>query len=150
MQSHFVEGKPVTRLMHRDPEQMHLEILKATERTLREEVAREEAGVLPDWLRRLADDFRASRAFLTAVELDLFSAVGEGATSAEVAEQVGADPRATETLLNALTSLGLLVKQGDDASRTAPTPAATSGAACPTTRAPRSCTGSTCGTAGRR
>jgi (2Fe-2S) ferredoxin/ubiquinone/menaquinone biosynthesis C-methylase UbiE len=110
--SHFLQQKPVERLAHHDPERMRSAILTETARTRREEVARQEAGVLPDGLRRLADDFRASRAFLTAVELDVFSAIGDGGdTITAIAEHMGADARAAEMLLNALTSLGLLVKE---------------------------------------
>jgi SAM-dependent methyltransferase len=47
---------------------------------------------------------------LTALELDVFTAVGGGATAAQAAVGLGADPRATEMLLNALVSLRLLVK----------------------------------------
>jgi 3-hydroxy-5-methyl-1-naphthoate 3-O-methyltransferase len=111
VQSHFLEGKPVAYLAHQDPAKMRQDILKEMARTRREEVARQEAGVLPERLRRLADDFRASRAFLTAVELDLFSTIGDGSMLSPIAEQMGTDPRATERLLNALTSLGLLIKE---------------------------------------
>jgi (2Fe-2S) ferredoxin/SAM-dependent methyltransferase len=113
VQSHLIEGKPVARLAHQDRAQMREEITRETARTRTEEVARQDAGVLPDRLRRLADSFRASRAFLTAVELDLFSTLGEGARAAEVAERMGADPRSTETLLSGLTSLGLLRRDSD-------------------------------------
>jgi predicted O-methyltransferase YrrM len=54
--------------------------------------------------------FQESRVFLTALELDLFTAVGEGAAAPEVAARIGGDGRATEMLLNALTALGALVK----------------------------------------
>ena len=52
-----------------------------------------------------------SRALLTALELDVFTAVGSGATAAEVAQKISTHPRATEMLLNALVAMGLLVKQ---------------------------------------
>ncbi len=55
--------------------------------------------------------FQASRVLLTAVELDLFTAIGETArVSADVAGAVGATPRSTDRLLNALCALGFLVK----------------------------------------
>lgn len=108
VQSHLIEGKPVARLAHQDRAAMREEITRETARTRAEEVARQDAGVIPDRLRRLADNFRASRTFLTAVELDLFSALGDGATAVEVAERMGADPKSTETLLLALASLGLI------------------------------------------
>ena len=52
-----------------------------------------------------------SRALLTALELDVFSAVGSGATAAEVAQKISTHPRATEMLLNALAAMGMLAKQ---------------------------------------
>jgi len=44
--------------------------------------------------------FQESRSLLTDVELDLFSAVGQGATAAEAASRLQADERATEMLMN--------------------------------------------------
>lgn len=54
--------------------------------------------------------FQESRALLSAVELDLFTAVGGGDTAAGVAAKLGTDPRATEMLMNAVVSLGALKK----------------------------------------
>ena len=55
-----------------------------------------------------------SRIVISALELDAFTAVGEdGGTASEVAVRLGADPRATEMLLNALTALALLRKEAD-------------------------------------
>ena len=54
--------------------------------------------------------FQESRILLTALELDVFTVLGEGASAAEVAGRIGADPRATEMLLNALVALGALEK----------------------------------------
>jgi hypothetical protein len=67
--------------------------------------------VLPDEHNAMLRGFQTSRAVLTAVELDLFTAVGDGASAAEVAARLKTAPRATESLLNALTALGLLEKQ---------------------------------------
>ena len=54
--------------------------------------------------------FQESRVFLTALELDLFRALGEGSTAPAVAACVGANARAMEMLLNALVALGSLEK----------------------------------------
>jgi predicted O-methyltransferase YrrM len=62
-------------------------------------------------LNETARAFQESRAILTAIELNLFSAVGSGASVPEVAERLATDPRATEMLLNALVAIGLLEKQ---------------------------------------
>jgi predicted O-methyltransferase YrrM len=55
--------------------------------------------------------FQESRVLLTAIELDLFEALGEGAAAADAARALGTDVRATEMLLNALVSLGLVEKR---------------------------------------
>ncbi|MBN1448813.1 MAG: methyltransferase domain-containing protein [Bacteroidetes bacterium] len=66
-----------------------------------------------DELYAMANAFRQSRILLTAVELDVFSLLGEaGRSSAEIAEILGTDPRATDRLLNALCAIGLLEKEG--------------------------------------
>jgi uroporphyrinogen-III synthase/precorrin-6B methylase 2 len=62
--------------------------------------------------------FQGSRTLLTAIELNIFEAVAEGATAAAVAEKIGANPRATGMLLNALVSLGVLEKREDVFSNT--------------------------------
>jgi predicted O-methyltransferase YrrM len=48
---------------------------------------------------------------LTALELDVFTAIEAGCTAEEVAARSKTNPRATEMLLNALTSMGLLKKE---------------------------------------
>lgn len=73
-----------------------------------------DAGVsapLPEELQQTIRAFQESRAILTAVELDVFTAIGEGAGASAVAEKIGAEVRAIEMLLNALVALGLLTKQ---------------------------------------
>ena len=55
--------------------------------------------------------FQESRALLSALELNLFTAVGDGATAAEAAARAGTDARATGSLLNALVAIGALEKR---------------------------------------
>lgn len=62
-------------------------------------------------LRQMMGAFQESRILLSAVELDIFTAVGEGATAWDVAARLNTNPRATETLLNALVALGALTKE---------------------------------------
>ncbi len=57
--------------------------------------------------------FMESRAILTAVELDLFTAVCETSSASSVAHKIGTDPRATEMLMNVLVTQGLLKKAED-------------------------------------
>jgi predicted O-methyltransferase YrrM len=63
--------------------------------------------------------FQESRIILSAVELDVFTAAGQGSTAPQVAERIGADPRATAMLLNALVAIGLLTKSGESFGNTA-------------------------------
>ena len=65
-------------------------------------------------LLALSQGYRSARVLLTALEVDVFSAIGGDRLSAtEVAERIGTDPRATGILLNALVALGLLEKATD-------------------------------------
>ncbi len=61
-----------------------------------------------DDFNRAIRGYQESRILLSALELDLFSAVGGGAPAPTVAARCGADPGATEKLLNALVALGYL------------------------------------------
>ncbi len=110
VRSHFLEGRPVERLIQRDGGVLKTEIGGNRDRFLAALKARDAAGVLPDDVAQTLRGFMESRVLLTAVELDLFTAVGEGASSDEVSKRAGTDPRGTEMLLNALVSMGLLVK----------------------------------------
>jgi SAM-dependent methyltransferase len=66
----------------------------------------------PNDIMELANAFRASRVFLTAFELGLFSELGsESKTSEVVAASLNTNPRATDRLMNALTAIGILEKQ---------------------------------------
>jgi len=110
VRSHFQKGTPVERLVRTDPAALRAEIVQNREKMFAARRAREAAGVLPDDLNDRIRGFQESRVILTALELDLFGAVGDGAAAAEVAATLRTHPRATETLLNALASLLLLVK----------------------------------------
>ncbi|MDQ1266099.1 MAG: hypothetical protein QG635_1251 [Bacteroidota bacterium] len=64
-------------------------------------------------LLEIAHSFQQSRVFLTACELGIFTILGSGQkTSKEIAGELGADERATDRILNALTALDIIKKQG--------------------------------------
>jgi len=111
VRSHFQQDTPVERLTRTDPAALRAEILNNRGKMYAARRAREAAGVLPDDLNERIRGFQESRAVLTALELDLFTAVGDGASALEVGARLRTDPRATEMLLNALASLHLLLKQ---------------------------------------
>jgi predicted O-methyltransferase YrrM len=65
----------------------------------------------PDDFREVVYAFQRSRIILTAFELGVFTALGDDRrTSAEVAEIIRADARATDRLMNALVVCGLIEK----------------------------------------
>lgn len=109
--SHLRSGKVVSRLSWTDPQGMKAEASEHRERYRSMMKVRDEAGILPDELNSLIRSFMPSRAALTALELDVFSAIREGATAETVAHTIDADSRATEMLLNVLVGLGLLEKK---------------------------------------
>ena len=111
VESHFRRGMPVARLMNTAEAAVRGEIEGNRDRYLAAMRARDASGALPDDLLATIAAFRESRVMLTAIELDLFDAVGEGTTAPEVAARLGADPRAAEMLLNALVSMGMLAKR---------------------------------------
>jgi predicted O-methyltransferase YrrM len=65
--------------------------------------------------------FQESRVLLTALELDLFTAVGDGAPAETVAARLATDVRATASLLNALVAIGALTKRDGVFSNTSET-----------------------------
>jgi predicted O-methyltransferase YrrM len=68
---------------------------------------------LPDRWIQLMRSFMPSRCILTALELDLFTAIGNGSTAEQAASTAKTDARATGMLLNALVAIGLLTKEGE-------------------------------------
>jgi (2Fe-2S) ferredoxin/precorrin-6B methylase 2 len=109
--SHLRDGKPVSRLVWNDAENMKQQSSEHRARYRAIVKSRDQAGILPDDLNEMIRGFMPSRAVLTALELDVFTATGEGCSAGLVAEKINADPRATEILLNALVSLQLLLKK---------------------------------------
>ena len=111
VRTHFQAGRVVERLANKDVTALKEEICANRDKRLAAQRAQEAAGVLPDDLNRTLRGFQESRVLLTAVELDLFTAVASGARAEEVAARIGSDPRATEMLMNALVAMGWLAKQ---------------------------------------
>jgi (2Fe-2S) ferredoxin/SAM-dependent methyltransferase len=118
VRNHLGNGRVVQRLVSGDQPTVRAEIDDNKKKMLAAFKARDEAGALPDDLQQAINGFRESRALLTAIELDAFSAVGAGADAKTVAQKLGTDPRATESLLNALVALEVLGKQDGTFSNT--------------------------------
>jgi len=73
----------------------------------------------PQELREIVYNFRESRLILTALELELFTAVGEGSkTSADVSKIISSNIRATDRLMNVLCNMNLLEKENEKFSNT--------------------------------
>ena len=109
--SHLKAGTAISRLVWNDPPAMKAAATEHTQHYLAMVKAKDEAGTLPDALNDMVRAFMPSRAVLTALELDVFTVVADGASSKQVATKTATDPRATEMLLNALVSLKLLDKR---------------------------------------
>jgi (2Fe-2S) ferredoxin/predicted O-methyltransferase YrrM len=113
VREHFGGGRVVQRLRSGDPAAVRGQIEGNRGKMMDALRAREKAGVLPDEFQQTLRGFQESRALLTAIEVDLFTAVGEGARADAVARKLGTDARATEALLNALTAMELLEKRDE-------------------------------------
>ncbi|MGA2628592.1 MAG: methyltransferase [Terriglobia bacterium] len=110
VEKHFRQGQVVERLAHWDAAALRAEIQSNRNKMLAVMRAKDAAGVLPDEVSEKLRAFQESRVLLTAVELDVFAAAGEGSAAADVASKLRTDPRATEMLLNALVAMGMLAK----------------------------------------
>ncbi len=108
--SHFKDGQKVARLERNDYPAMKTEILEHRNKYLAMLKAKDAAGILPDEVNEMIRGFMPSRIILTALELDIFTVIAQGATAAQVAAKVQCIERPTEMLLNALVSLRLLEK----------------------------------------
>ena len=111
VESHFVKGWALSRLLNQDEAAVRAEVNANRKKFMAAQRAKEASGALPDDLNTTLRGYMESRALLTALELDLFTAVGSGATAAEAAARMSTHARATEMLLNALAAMGLLTKQ---------------------------------------
>jgi (2Fe-2S) ferredoxin/precorrin-6B methylase 2 len=110
VKEHFGHDCPVARLVRTDPDAVRAEMEANRKRRLAALEAQDKAGVLPHEFQQQVQGFRESRIILTAIELDVFSHVGGGASAVQAAERIGSAPRSTEMLLNALAAIGLLEK----------------------------------------
>ena len=117
--AHLRDGKPVDRLIWNDTAAMKAMAVEHGEKYREAMAAREKAGALPDRLDQMIRGYMPSRCLLTALELDIFTAVGEGANAEQIGKKIHANARAAGMLLNALVALGLLSKSGDDYKNTA-------------------------------
>ncbi len=71
-------------------------------------------GIDPGPIMQVGTGFMASKTLLSAVELDLFTALGTDAlTGHELAERLGLDSRAVPDFPDALVALGLLDRDGE-------------------------------------
>ena len=70
---------------------------------------RKGSGELPEELLLTIRGFQESRVILTGIELNVFAAVGDGATASQVAGKIGTDARASSGDDAYRASLGALV-----------------------------------------
>lgn len=66
------------------------------------------------YIREIANNFQKSRILFSSLELDVFTVIGtETKAVAQIAEEVNANLKSLEKLLNALVNMGFLLKKGD-------------------------------------
>jgi 3-hydroxy-5-methyl-1-naphthoate 3-O-methyltransferase len=111
--AHLREARPVDRLVWNDAPAMKAMAVEHGEKFRAAMAARDKAGTLPDRLDQMIRGYMPSRCLLTALELDIFTAVGDGADAEQIGKKIHANARAIGMLLNALVALGLLLKIGD-------------------------------------
>jgi (2Fe-2S) ferredoxin/predicted O-methyltransferase YrrM len=111
---HLCDGKLVDRLIWNDASAMKAMSVEHGEKYRAAMAAREKAGMLPDCLNEMIRGYMPSRCLLTALELDIFTAIGDGANAEQIGTRIHANARAVGILLNALVAIGLLSKSGDD------------------------------------
>lgn len=112
--SHLRDGRPVERMVWNDAAAMKAMAIEHRDKYRAAMAARDKAGILPDWLDQMLRGYMPSRCILTALELDIFNVVGDGASAALVAKKVGASERGVGMLLNALVALKVLTKNGSE------------------------------------
>lgn len=108
---HFQSGKVVERLVNNDADVLKAEIDTNKNKMMAAMKANDTAGMLPVDLSDKIRAFRASRVILSAIELDIFTAVGKEGSLESVAKRLDINPRSAEMLLNALVALNLLKKR---------------------------------------
>jgi len=113
VREHFGNGRPVARLASGEPAALAAEIAGNRKKALAAAAARESSGVVPDEIQLPLRAFMESRVLLTALELDVFTAVKTGGTAAAVASEQDMAVPGAGRLLDALVSLGFLAKRGD-------------------------------------
>jgi (2Fe-2S) ferredoxin/predicted O-methyltransferase YrrM len=111
VRKHLVSGQPLERLIQRDGAKIKREIIEHNRQVKALKELMGKAGFMPEEVNTVVRGFQESRAILTGIELDIFSAIGEGSTAEEVAARAGTDPCATESLLNALAAIRILTKK---------------------------------------
>jgi (2Fe-2S) ferredoxin/SAM-dependent methyltransferase len=117
--AHLLHDKPLNRLVWNDAPAMRAMSTEHGEKFRAAMAAREKAGTLPDRLDQMIRGYMPSRCILTALELDIFTAIGGGANAEQIGTTIHANARAAEMLLNALVALGLVTKSGGIYSNTA-------------------------------
>ena len=111
--THLHNDKPVERIAWNDAAAMKAMAAEHEEKYRAAVAAREKSGMLPDRLDQMIRSYWPSRCLLTALELDIFTVVGDGANAQQIGGKVNANARAVGMLLDALVSLGVLSKTGD-------------------------------------
>jgi (2Fe-2S) ferredoxin/2-polyprenyl-3-methyl-5-hydroxy-6-metoxy-1,4-benzoquinol methylase len=111
VEEHFKNGRPVQKYLRTDAAAVRQEITDHFNKVKAVKAMLDKAGIIPEEVGSIMRGFMESRVALTAIELDMFTAIGNGASPKQVAEKINADARATEAVLNALSALKILTKK---------------------------------------
>ena len=112
VEQHFKNGRPVEKYLRKDfAAAIKQEIIDHFNKVKALKEMLDKAGMLPEELAAVMRGFMESRIVLTAIELDMFTAIGSGASAKQVAEKISADLRGTLAVLNALASFKILAKK---------------------------------------
>jgi (2Fe-2S) ferredoxin/predicted O-methyltransferase YrrM len=110
---HLKGGKPVERLMWRDAAAMKAMSTEHRDKFRAVMAMQDKSGMLPERIDAMIRGYWPSRILLSALELDLFTAIESGGTAAAIAKRANISERGAEPLMDALVSLGLLSKSGE-------------------------------------
>lgn len=89
--THLHHDKPVERLIWNDAPAMKAMAVEHDEKYRAAVAAREKSGMLPDRLDQMIRSYWPSRCLLTALELDIFTAVRDGGNAEQIGSKIHAN-----------------------------------------------------------
>ena len=116
--SHLRSNKFVSRLVWSDSHGMKAEVTEHREHYRAMVKAKDEGGILPDDLNEMIRALMPSRTVLTALELDIFTAAGTGASAEDVARKINAYLTSSRNAAECAGPVSTFSKKGMECSST--------------------------------